>query len=786
MSESPAQIISLYLKCLNYFKITELKEEITQFIKDTYGFEGVLEKLRGYAEINYLLKTDKGTKYVIKLISDPEEKPLLQAQNEIICLLENKKYFRIPELIKGKDGGTIYDFRGINGQNYLIRILNYIEGKFLAETSLTEDLLSTFGSTLALLDKELENYRNPVIEARRLDWDTQYFPEMEEYLNVIDDPSKRKLISYFLLQYGETVEKRVRSIYKSIIHNDANDWNIIIDPSGDIGIIDFGDIVYTHTINELAIAAVYIAMRDPVPLNILEPLIRSYHQVRFLSEQEIAVLYYLMASRMCISVCMSAKKRKEDPDNHYAGIHEEAAWDLLEKWIAISPAKAENIFYNACGLKVKPLISSDIYLDVRRKHISNALSISYEEPLIMESATFQYMFDSTGRTYLDCINNIMHVGHCHPEVVRAGCHQMSVLNTNTRYLYHSLNQYAEELLKKFPPELSKVFFVNSGSAASDLAVRLARAATGRKDIIVMEHGYHGHTVTGTEISHYKFAGRGGKGPEPFIHVAPIPDAYRGKYQGDDPAIGHNYAALIDPFFEYDIAAFISEPVVGCGGQIFMPEDYLPEVYQKIRSHGGICIADEVQTGFGRIGKKYWAFQLYDVMPDIVVLGKPMGNGHPLGAVICTDTISHAFETGMEFFSSFGGNPVSCEIGRTVLRVIDQEGLKLNADEVGKYIMNGMYTLKSTFPVIGDIRGSGLFIGIELVTDPDKKTPAAGLTAKIINKMRHQGFLLSIDGPDKNVIKIKPPMCIAIHDARALLETINKTFEEMAKDGLLSK
>ncbi|MBA7556642.1 [LysW]-aminoadipate semialdehyde transaminase [subsurface metagenome] len=295
----------------------------------------------------------------------------------------------------------------------------------------------------------------------------------------------------------------------------------------------------------------------------------------------------------------------------------------------------------------------------------------------MTRAAFQYMYDAEGNTYLDMRNNIPHVGHCHPRVVIAGERQMARLNTNTRYLYDELTSFSEHLLSKFPDSLNRVFLVNSGSAAVDLAIRLALDHTQKSKIAVLEHGYHGNTNTGIGISHYKYSGKGGQGKGKQVIQLSLPDVYRGKFN-DPSSAGERYSreaiSIIDEAGP-GLAALIAEPVVGCGGQVPLAEGYLRHMYTFIRQQGGVCISDEVQTGFGRLGNFFWGFEMHNVTPDIVVLGKPMGNGHPLAAVVTTEDICSSFENRMEFFSSFGGNPVSCSIGQAVLQVIEDEKLQ---------------------------------------------------------------------------------------------------------------
>ncbi len=360
---------------------------------------------------------------------------------------------------------------------------------------------------------------------------------------------------------------------------------------------------------------------------------------------------------------------------------------------------------------------------------------------------------------------------------------MAVLNTNTRYLHSNIVQFSEALLATFPPELNVAFLVNSGSEANELAMRLAKNFTGQKDMVVVEVGYHGNTQGCVEISSYKFDGPGGRGIPPHTHVTPIPDAYRGIYRGNTLETGKKYAAHIGEAARKieqagrGVAAFICESVISCGGQVTLPPGYLAEAARQIRSAGGLFIADEVQTGCGRHGAHFWAFEEHGVVPDIVTVGKPIGNGHPLGVVVTTQAIADAFANGMEYFNTFGGNPVSCAIGLEVLRVISEEGLQQNALETGAYLSRELKNLASQFPIIGDVRGPGLFLGFELVKDPETLTPAAAGTSYLANRMRELGILMSTDGPFHNVLKIKPPLVFGKKDADFLLEMLERVMRE---------
>ena len=422
--------------------------------------------------------------------------------------------------------------------------------------------------------------------------------------------------------------------------------------------------------------------------------------------------------------------------------------------------------------------STDALLARRRRLLGGNLSVSYSNPLHIVRGSMQYLWDADGRQYLDAYNNVPHVGHCHPRVVQAGQAQMAIVNTNTRYLHEFVNGYAERLGATLPGALEVCYFVNSGSEANELALRLARTHTGRRDLIVLEHAYHGNTTTLIDISPYKHAGPGGRGPAPWVHVAPLADLYRGLYKRDDPDAGAKYAAHVARILENlhtrgaGPAGFLAESWPSVGGQMSLPADYVQAVYGMVRAAGGVCIADEVQTGYGRLGDHFWGFEAYGVVPDIVVLGKPIGNGHPIGAVVTTAEIAKSFNNGMEFFSTFGGNTVSCAIGVTVLDVVLDDKLQAHASKVGAYLLNRLADLECRHALIGEVRGSGLFLGVELVRDRVSLEPATREAAAIANRMRDQGVLLGTEGPFHNVLKIRPPMPFTTQDADRLIDALD--------------
>ena len=739
------------------------QEEIFGILKDNYDLDvSRVKQLAGYIDKNYKITTESGEKYILKLsTSDPLF--LLEAQNALLGSLNSTKV-NYPEVFPTVRGNQI-----IKLGEYYVRLLSFIQGQFIADIeSKTPTLYTNFGNAVANMDLQLQQLDLPTLSHRHLQWDLTHVLEQKQNIQYLDQPNRKRIVHYFLNQFKEVVQPKIHTLRKSILHNDANPMNVLVDGNQISGFIDFGDMVYSCTVYEPAIALAYIMMEEEDPIAVARDFLIGYHEALPLEERELSLLYYLIACRLCTTQVMSAKSRADNPTNEYANIDEERAHKLLAKLLSINPKKAENEFREACGYSSNQEDKSSDLISQRDKHISKGLSVSYDQAISMESSAFQYMYDSTGVTYLDCVNNIMHVGHCHPEVVEAGQRQMAKMNTNTRYLYSSLNEYASRLLAKLPKKLNKIFFVNSGSAASDLAIRLAKTFTQRADLIVIEQGYHGNTQIGIDISSYKFDGKGGNGAVDRIHKISMPDTYR------DPRTGEEFAKEVDPILQNNkVAAFIAEPILSCGGQLVLPDNYFSAIYDKVRKGGGVCIADETQVGFGRVGVHFWGFELQGVDPDIVIMGKPIGNGHPMAAVACTDDIAEAFENGMEFFSSFGGNPVSCEIGLAVLDVLDKEGLQQHAKEMGEYILTQWNQLKAKYECIGDVRGVGLFLGIEFVKSRDTKEPDEHTAHTVVQKMKGKGFLLSTDGPHHNVIKFKPPMVFDKENADDLFRSLDQ-------------
>ena len=456
--------------------------------------------------------------------------------------------------------------------------------------------------------------------------------------------------------------------------------------------------------------------------------------------------------------------------------------DDLEMWEALSPNPACLMNLPDAKTHYAPPPKAQV-AEGRAQHFGGNLSVTYADPVMLLRGWRHHMFDEWGRAYLDAYNNVPHVGHANPRIQAVAAEQLRRINTNTRYLHPAQTAFAQKILSKLPDSFEVCYFVNSGSEANELALRLARAHTGARGIVTPDHGYHGNTTGAVDISAYKFAKPGGSGKPDWVELVEVADDYRGAFRRDDPTRAEKFAALVDPAIaalkagKHGLAGFIAETFPSVGGQIIPPQGYLKAVYAKIRAAGGVCIADEVQTGLGRLGRYYFGFEQQDALPDMVVLGKPIGNGHPIGAVITTREIAQSFDNGIEFFSTFGGSTLSCRIGKEVLDIVDDEGLQDNAEAMGARLMVQLRTLEARHACVGDVRGMGLFLGVELIEVDGSESPA--ICAYVKNRMRDHRILIGSEGPKDNILKIRPPLTIEADDVDMITETLDKVLGEVA-------
>ncbi len=746
--------------------------ETAQHIADRYDLAGSISALPGEVDANYRLTGDRGS-FVIRLSPPDADLRALELQNAAMQhLAESAESTPTPVPVASRAGKLIETLP--DGGGYA-RVLTYLPGRPYAALGRPIDLAARVGAAVASLTAALAGFEHDA--ARRTHrWDlAQATSVIQQGLGAIEGARRRRMVASILEELAGGADS-LPELPRQVIHNDANDLNVLVEGGRVSGIIDFGDVVETFRVADVAIAATYAMLDQDDPLTVAGQLVGGYCRVLPLEVAEARWIYRLVRARLATSVVTSAQRGGVNPHHR---VSEHPAWDLIERLDTVETRVATAELAAAAGARAEPDPAQPESLrQARRERIGPSLGLSYHEPLTIVGGRDTYLFDQRGRRYLDCVNNVCHVGHGHPGVVAAASHQMERLNTNTRYLHPALVDYARRLTATLPDPLAVCYFVNSGSEASELALRIAQTATGARDMVVIDHAYHGQTSALVELSPYKFDGPGGSGRPDWVHVAPIPDPYRSDFRGSDAAARYR-AAMTDlvATLERPIAGIIAEPVLGCAGQVVPEPGVLAAAFDAVSSVGGVTIADEVQVGFGRVGKAFWGFELHAVVPDIVTMGKPIGNGHPLGAVVTTRRLADSFDNGMEYFNTFGGNPVSCAVGLAVLDAIEEGGLQSHAAVVGDHLIARLRELQQVHQAIGDVRGSGLFIGVELVDDRSEKTPAPTLASRVVEHAKDAGVLLSVDGVFRNVLKIKPPMTFTIADADRMTAALDEALGE---------
>ena len=988
-----------------------------RMLAERYGLSARLKPLPSDRDCNFAAYAEGADgsfsdvpSFVFKIAHALEERETLEAQHAAMRHLAARGLAG-PSVVSASGGEEIVRLSDPAGRPHFARLLSWVPGVPLTSVRpRTLDLLSDLGRFMGRLSAALADFSHPAL-ARPLVWDLARAAETATGRLHLLSPDERRLVEPFTGLFSAALARCGDRLRRSATHHDANDWNVLANgPSHRtrriVGLIDFGDMLVSYAVADLAVAAAYGVLGMPDPLRAAVAMARSCHQVFPLDECETAVLFPFLAMRLCVSACMSAEQQRMEPDNAYLSVSREPALRALALLRDVPPRFAEYALRQACGYEpcpngartvawcrrrkgtfapvvaasapametfdfstkssawifrdpsdpdrsareierrmrgagaeagigryaevrlayrgpqyetgsemrtvhlgvdlfqppgspvfapldgvvrsvaeydapydygptvllehapedgpsfctlyghlsrasiqglqvgatvragekiaeigtseenggwaphahvqivadrmhiegafpgVAPPWCRDVWMAVspdpsdllglsasaraprsadaseslsrRRERIAPSLSVSYRMPLCIHRGHGAFLYDRDGQPFLDTVNNVAHVGHAHPGVAEAVARRLRVLNTNTRYLYDELSAYAERLTARLPDPLSVCFFVNSGSEANDLALRIARAHTGFRHVAAIRHAYHGHLSSLIDVSSYKFDGKGGDGCPPHAHIVPTPDPYRHAGDADHHAGLLRRALAAAP---EGVAAFIAESAMGCAGQVFFPDGYLRKAFETAREAGVVCIADEVQTGFGRMGEAFWAFELQGALPDVVTMGKPIGNGYPLGAVVTTPELARSFDTGMEYFNTFGGSPASCAAGLAVLDAIEEEGLARHALERGRQFRDGLAALAETHEIIGDVRGRGLFLGVELVANRTSKEPAGEAASYVVERMRALGMLASADGPYGNVLKIKPPLVISASGADRYVETLDRILRE---------
>lgn len=740
---------------------------IIEVLFDSYNLSGQLTPLWGEVEKTFLLKEKSGHLWIVKYSKGLPQKSFLQEQTEVLEFLKEKNLLiKIPVLHSSKEQAFFVSC----GKNGYLRVLNYIKGDLFVEKKCHEPwFLKLCGQRLGELDYHLAFFQKKP-EENFLKWDVRKALWLKEALDSLQEGKLKNCIKKQITLFESRYCDYEIYLRKTWIHGDVNDYNLIVD-NQEIGLIDFGDVIYSYHAANLAIAMTYLSMDAKDILSAMSALVSGYTKKNKLEERELCALYLLIKIRLSISLVISEIESAKKPDDPYVLVSRKGAIRMLEFLEQVD----EQVFNGRMIAASKEDLKEKLSLQ-RSAYFSPALKTSYASPLVITKGQGCWLYDAGGKAYLDCVNNVAHVGHSHPRIKAAALKQLELVNTNSRYLSQELCAYGEKLTGYFSG-LECCFFVSSGSEAVELALWLARVYTQKSWDAVIDHAYHGHTQKLIQRSTYK--------KNPFTHyLDPVfyfscPDAYRILDEKILNDLDDELAKLFSVTEREGLSAFLCESMMSCAGQLIYPKGYLKKIFDQIQSRGSLCIVDEIQTGLGRAGNVFSNYENEDVQPDIVTLGKALGNGYPLAAVLTRRDIGDAFASkGFEFFSSFGGCGLSARIGLEVCQIIEEESLQQNALETGNFLLKELKHLQQRYPILADIRGRGLFVGIEF-TYENKAPLAKELVAGFVEKMKHSGILLSQDGVHRNVIKIKPPMVFGKKEAERLLEAMDRVLSVSA-------
>ncbi|HCY85985.1 MAG TPA: hypothetical protein DHV36_12690 [Desulfobacteraceae bacterium] len=705
---------------------SKMRAKILDLLKARYGITGRLTRMAG-ENTTYLVEADTGMAYVFKPMDEETTTGMIEVEHLAVETLMNAELgIMLPRIIPTREGDVVATAKTRDGITIRGCLRSFVQGlPWHSDVPASPERLKNLGRTVARMTNIMSAIIHPDT-LRTHPWDLAAADQHRAAIGKVEDPARRQILERIFLRFSAIARPKFAKLPRGPIHGNLTDANVLIQGNRVSGILDFGNCLDNPLVNELAIALACHTPDEPDPLDTAALMVGAYHRERPLSRDEIEVLFPLMCTRLAVSLILTSRHRTPAPDR---------AWKRLAELVRHTPAAAARALAAHTGLMpyANQGMATGVLAERRKTCIAPSICPAYNTPVKMVLGRAQYLYDAAGNPYLDLCNTVSHVGHCHPHVVAEGQKQMARLNISTRYLYDNLIDYAERLTATLPAPLDTCLFVNSGSEANDLALKIARTVTGRPDILAVDK------ACGDEVANIIEGG----------NISP--------------------------------AALFTASLFFPGGQITPPAAYFQTAFAHVRKAGGLCICDEAQTGLGRTGSHFWAFEGHGVVPDIVVMGNAMGNGHPMSAVVTTRAIASAFADRMAFFSTFGGNPVSCAIGMAVLDVIENEGLRENARDVGQHMMSGLEFLKERHHIMGDVRGTGLFIGVELVEDRATRAPAANAAAIAVNRLKEEGILLGTCGPFSNVIEIKPPLVITRQDADHFVRTLDVILTEISTE-----
>ncbi|WP_136715467.1 aminotransferase class III-fold pyridoxal phosphate-dependent enzyme [Halorientalis salina] len=756
------------------------EQQAARIAEHEFGKEGTATEIGGERDQNFRIDVDDGEAYVLKISSPADDVESLDLQTEALHHV-NRTDPDLPvmEPIPTVDGSfwTTIDV----GEAYHVRMFTHVSGRPVSGSDLDDEALYDYGAVVARLGKALRSFFHPNADYDIL-WDLQHTAELRSLLDSVTDPERRELAERILDRFDNRVAPVFDSLRAQVIHNDLTLDNVLLDESNQVsGIVDFGDLTHTALVSDLVMAIASVMYRRDDPIEAAQAVIRGYVSVTPLEAEEAKLLVDLVAARHLAWGVTVAWRIDEHPDK----IDDHSAAGVDDGWALLRSLEDAGLNNVGRRLRTAALSSNVPYqqmerseLRSRRRAVLGESPLFYEDPVHVAGGEGVWLFDPDGRRYLDAYNNVQVVGHANPAVADAIGGQAHKLATHTRYLQEAPVTLAERILATMPDELNRVLFVNSGSEATDTAWRLAKTATGSNGAIVSENAYHGITDTITEQSPTIWPED--YCPEHVETVTPPVDERSHRSQADtDPVESMTESVETLERQGSGTAAFMFDSLFTSDGIYPPDEDRLGGMIDRVREAGGLVIADEIQSGHGRCGSDLWGFQSADVVPDIVTLGKPMGNGHPVAAVVTRSDIASTLFDQTGFFSTFGGNPVSCAAALAVLDQIQENDLLPHVATVGEYLHTGLKELAAECELVGEVRQRGLMVGVELVTDQETWEPAPHQTKAVVNGLRQRRVLIGSTGEHDNVLKIRPPLVFEKEHADLLLEALHEVLAEQS-------
>jgi 4-aminobutyrate aminotransferase-like enzyme/Ser/Thr protein kinase RdoA (MazF antagonist) len=771
-------------------------QEAEAIARRAFGIEASAHPLDSERDQNFHLLAEDGSEWVLKIANPAERPAILDMQTQALQhIAQIEPSLPIPHVRMTPDGTLFHEIDADDGRRFIVRVLSFVPGRLLDGATLHPALLRDVGAMAARLARALRGFFHPAARHELL-WDLTQAPALRKRTHHIQEQARRGIVEEVLDHFDAKVLPQLKMQRAQVIHNDISELNTLVEGNRVTGVVDFGDLIHAPLVCDLAVPIAELTREHPDPIAAAAEITAGYHAVTALEDDELRLIFDLACTRCAMEVVIANWRVRDHPENTeyiMAGIQKSGT--QLNWMRELGPERMYAALRRACATPISieysdftrtPANDENLQslIERRRQRLGPELELSYDNPVHVVRGEGVWLIDDTGRSLLDAYNNVPSVGHCHPTVVQALARQAATLNTNTRYLYRSVIEYADRLTATMPGNLSVCMFVCSGSEANDLAWRLAKAHTRNAGGIVMEDAYHGTTDAVYELSPADYGIDKGRTLAEYIATVPAPDGYRGQFRKDDPQYADRYAACVDDAIAFLAtrgfapAAFYLDLVLCSNGIMIPPPGYLSATFKKVRAAGGLCVADEVQSGFGRSGDHLWGFEAHDVVPDIVTLGKPIGNGLSMAAVVTTPEIVASLMKETDFFSTTGGNPVACAVGLAVLDVLEQERLQERAARVGAMLRSQIEKLAERHALIGDVRGTGLFIGVELVRDHSTLEPAAKETAAVVNRMRDLGVLVGIEGPCGNVLKIRPPLVFDENHALQLTDSLDRALREI--------